>query len=98
MSQWWSWALAAIGVTGLFLAGSKRSLGWAIGLGVQGLWIAYALTSRQWGFVASALAYGAVNLRNWIRWRRDAGALSVGAEAIRLEDARATRRRARRSA
>jgi hypothetical protein len=70
VSQWWSWTLAAIGVTGLFLAGSNRKAGWAIGLGVQALWIAYAFATRQWGFIASAVAYGAVNVRNWLRWRR----------------------------
>lgn len=70
MSQWWSWTLAAIGVTGLFLAGSNRKAGWAIGIGVQALWIAYAVATKQWGFIASAVAYGTVNVRNWLRWRR----------------------------
>ena len=69
MSQWWSWTLAAIGVAGLFLAGSNRKAGWAIGFGVQALWIAYAVAPRQWGFIASAIAYGAVYARNWWRWR-----------------------------
>lgn len=69
-SQWWSWTLAAIGITGLALAGSRKSAGWAVGLGVQALWIAYAIATRQWGFIASAIGYGAVNLRNWMRWRK----------------------------
>lgn len=69
MSQWWSWMLTAIGVTGLFFAGSSRKLGWAIGLGAQVLWIAYAIATHQWGFIASALAYGTVYARNWLRWR-----------------------------
>lgn len=68
---WWSWLLAAIGLTGLWLAGSKRSAGWAVGVGVQVLWIVYALATRQYGFIASALGYGAVNGRNWLRWRRE---------------------------
>lgn len=70
--QYWSWLLAAIGVSGLWLAGSKRALGWHIGLAVQVLWIVYAVATRQWGFIASALAFAAVNLRNLIRWKREA--------------------------
>jgi hypothetical protein len=71
MTQWWSWLLTAVGVTGLYYAGSKRKLGWAIGLAAQVLWITYAVTTRQWGFVASAFAYGWVYGRNWQRWHRE---------------------------
>lgn len=69
MSQWWSWILTAVGVTGLFLAGSKNKAGWALGLGAQLLWISYAIATEQWGFIASAFAYGWVYTRNWLRWR-----------------------------
>jgi len=68
---WWSYLLAAIGVSGLWFAGSSRKIGWAIGVGVQLLWIIYAVVSKQWGFIFSALAYGGVNIRNWRRWRRE---------------------------
>lgn len=68
---WWSWLLAGIGITGLWLAGNHRSLGWRIGLAVQALWIAYAVVSAQWGFIASAVAYGFVNARNLAKWRRE---------------------------
>lgn len=67
----WSFALAAIGVLGLLVAGKRRWQGWAIGLGAQALWIAYAIATRQWGFIASALAYGAVYGRNMLAWRRE---------------------------
>jgi len=60
----------AVGVTGLWLAGRKSAAGWAIGLGAQVLWIAYAIVTRQWGFIVSAFAYGTVYARNWVRWRR----------------------------
>ncbi len=71
--QWWSWSLAAIGITGLWLAGSEHKSGWIVGILVQSLWIVYAVMTRQWGFIASAIAYGAVNTRNLVRWmRRDA--------------------------
>lgn len=70
MHPLWSWVLTVVGVTGLLLAGSKRKVGWAIGLGAQVLWLAYALATEQYGFIVSAFAYGAVYTRNWLAWRR----------------------------
>lgn len=69
--QYWSWLLAIVGVTGLWFAGSHRLIGWQIGLGVQALWIAYAIVSEQYGFIASAVAYAVVNLRNLLKWKRE---------------------------
>jgi len=73
--QWWSWALMAVGVTGLFLAGRGGWLGWAIGIFAQLLWFAYALVTKQYGFIVSAVAYGTVNvinLRKAIKKQREA--------------------------
>ncbi|ALY10801.1 PnuC-like nicotinamide riboside transporter [Arthrobacter phage Wilde] len=67
----WSIALSVIGLTGLYFAGNKSQLGWAIGLSVQVLWIIFAITTTQWGFILSALGYGLMNLRNWRKWRAD---------------------------
>lgn len=61
----WSWLLAAVGLVGLWLAGSGRRGGWAVGIAAQGLWIAYAVATAQWGFIATAVAYAAVYARNW---------------------------------
>ncbi|MFF3092280.1 hypothetical protein [Streptomyces cyaneofuscatus] len=69
MIAWWSWLLTAVGVTGLYFAGRKRALGWGIGLGAQLLWIAYALATKQYGFLVSAFAYGWVYGRNFRVWR-----------------------------
>lgn len=67
MPWWWSWLLTVVGVTGLYLAGSRsrRRAGWAVGMGAQFLWIAYAIATTQYGFIISSLCYGAVYLRNW---------------------------------
>lgn len=65
---WWSVLLAVVGVTGLYIAGRKSWVGWAIGLGAQLLWVAYALVSDQPGFLLSAAAYGWVNGTNLRRW------------------------------
>lgn len=65
----WSWLLMAVGVTGLWLAGSQRKVGWYVGLFAQVLWVAFALSTHQFGFLVSAFAYGTVYLRNVLRAR-----------------------------
>lgn len=71
MSIAWSIALAAIGILGIYLAGKKNSWGWFIGLSAQAIWIVYAIVTQQWGFIASALAYGFIYGKNWLAWRKD---------------------------
>lgn len=71
MNQAWSWILTFVGISGLYLAGRKRWAGWAIGLGAQVLWVAYAVATRQWGFIFSAIAYGSVYALNVRRWRAE---------------------------
>jgi nicotinamide riboside transporter PnuC len=68
---WWSVLLTSVGVLGIWLAGQRNYWGWALGVGAQALWIAYAVATEQWGFIASALAYGFVYARALHRWRRD---------------------------
>lgn len=72
MSPYWSYILTAVGITGIWLAGRKSRVGWAVGLFAQVLWIVYAIATKQWGFIVSSLAYGTVYARNWIRWTREA--------------------------
>jgi hypothetical protein len=67
----WSIALAAIGILGIYLAGSKNLLGWLVSFAAQAAWIVFALVSGQYGFILSALAYRWVYGRNYLRWRRE---------------------------
>ena len=67
---YWSYILTAVGVFGLWLAGRKSKYGWAVGLGAQVLWLSYAITTEQWGFILSAVAYGWVYSKNFLAWRR----------------------------
>lgn len=71
VSQLWSWALAAVGVSGLYLTTKKLAIGFAVGVAVQGLWIAFALVSGQLGFILSALGFAWVNALGWYRWTRN---------------------------
>ena len=67
----WSITLSVIGILGIYLAGRKSKWGWAIGLAAQVLWFVFAIVTEQYGFILSAVAYGAVYAKNWISWRRD---------------------------
>jgi len=75
VNPYWSWLLTAVGVTGLYFAGKKVWWAWLIGLGAQVLWVAYAIATKQYGFVVSAGAYGWVYGRNarlwWITHREE---------------------------
>lgn len=67
------WLLAVVGMAGVALAGQRRTrgYGWIVGMGVQVLWIGYALTTHQYGFILSALGFGAINTWNFITWYRE---------------------------
>jgi hypothetical protein len=65
----WSAVLTVTALVGLALVGRGNWWGWAFGLADEALWVVYAVLTRQWPFIASALAYGFVcgwNLRRWI--------------------------------
>jgi nicotinamide riboside transporter PnuC len=67
----WSWVLAAIGVTGIFFVGRKVIWAWLLLLFNECLWIIYAVTTKQYGFIVAALAYGVVYIRSYIHWSKD---------------------------
>lgn len=71
MSVWWSVALTATSLVTSLLIGNKLKIGWILGVAMQVLWLVYAVATRQWGFVASALAFGFMNTRNYLKWRGD---------------------------
>lgn len=70
MNPLWSYALGAVGVFGLWLAGRKDPRGWMVGVGAQVLWLVYAVATQQWGFIVTALAYAWVYANNALRWTR----------------------------
>ena len=70
-SIWWSWLLTAVGVTGFVFAGRKVWWAWYVNIGCQGLWMAYAIVTKQWGFIAAAVIYTVVFVRNAVEWTRE---------------------------
>ena len=61
------WGLVVGGVTGTFLAGLGARCGWLIMLGMQPLWIAYALVTGQYGFVLGSVAYAGAQVNGYLR-------------------------------
>lgn len=68
--MFWSYLLSAIGIYGLYLAGKKVKWAWLVGASAQTLWIVYALSTKQYGFIVSAIAYAFVYLKNHYEWNR----------------------------
>jgi hypothetical protein len=67
----WSWVLGTIGVAGIYFVGRKTIWGWIVLLSNEILWITYALLTKQYGFIFSAIAYGIVYVKSFLHWRRD---------------------------
>lgn len=67
----WSWVLGTIGVAGIYFVGRKTIWGWIVLLSNEVLWITYALLTKQYGFIFSAVAYGIVYIKSFLHWRRD---------------------------
>jgi hypothetical protein len=70
-NQLWSWILTIVGLTGFILAGRKVWWSWYINIACQGLWFAYAIVTKQYGFIVASLAYTVVFTQNAIKWTRE---------------------------
>ncbi len=68
---YWSYLLAAIGVTGIFFVGRKTIWGWLVLCVNECIWIAYAIATKQYGFIIMALAYTAVYINSYMGWRSE---------------------------
>lgn len=65
------WALSAITIYTMFLAGDKNPNTWLIGLMNQALWLTWILASETWGLLPMNLALWVVYTRNHMKWGRD---------------------------
>jgi len=77
MNPIWSYVLTIVGVTGMYLVGRKIWWAWWVGTGAQIIWMAYAVSTKQWGFIVSAVAYGWVQSRNAVKWTAEHRARGV---------------------
>jgi hypothetical protein len=65
----WSWLLSAIGISGMVAIGYKKWWSFSILIVAECLWIAYSLSTKQYGFIMGATAYITVHAINMRRWR-----------------------------
>ena len=71
MNQIWSWVLAIIGSSGVFIVGKKNIWGWFILLLNECLWTIYAFITKQYGFIFAVMLYSAAYLKSYLLWRED---------------------------
>jgi hypothetical protein len=72
--MYWSFALAAGSMTGLWIAGKRPMQGWIVLLGMEVLWCWYSVATKQYGLGVLCLAYGIIYCANTIReWKRNNG-------------------------
>lgn len=71
-------ATGMLTLTAMWLAGSKRTAAWGVGLANQGLWAAFIVVFEAWGLAPLTVALTVIYSRNLLRWRADA---AVGGES-----------------
>lgn len=69
----WGYLLTVVGLLAIWLVPKHPRIGWSVGLASEALWMAYAVTTGQPGFIVGAVAYGAVYTRNLWRCCRKQG-------------------------
>lgn len=70
MDNIWSYVLALGGILQIYLTGKKLKIGWLFGLGTSILWVIFALTTKQYGFIISAAVFGYLHIKNYIEWNK----------------------------
>ena len=75
---YWTWALTALQVMALWVAGRGLAWGWMVGSAVQPGWIAYALMTDQLGFVIGCGISTGVQLSAFVRANGAIGRVGVG--------------------
>ena len=75
MEQWMnnyaSYVLAASGVAAIYFIGRKRIWGWIWATLNEAMWIYYAVTTRQYGFIFAAVAYSVVYIKSYVHWKKE---------------------------
>jgi hypothetical protein len=64
----WSWVLAIVGCIGIFFVGRKTVWGWLILMLNESLWVIYACTSHQYGFILASVGYVTIYVKSYREW------------------------------
>jgi len=71
MNNYASWVLAVSGVAAIYFVGRKQIWAWIWCICNETMWIFYAVTTKQYGFVFAAIAYSIVYVKSYFHWRRE---------------------------
>jgi hypothetical protein len=73
MDQWIndyaSWVLALSGVAAIYFIGRKQIWAWIWATFNEAMWIYYAISTKQYGFIFAAIAYSVVYVRSYRHWK-----------------------------
>ena len=73
MDQWIkdyaSWVLALSGVAAIYFIGRKQIWAWIWAIFNEAMWIYYAISTKQYGFIFAAIAYSVVYVRSYRYWK-----------------------------
>lgn len=67
----WSYLLAVLSLFVTWQIGRKKSWAWLVATGQQVLWLTYAVVTKQYGFIVTALVFAPLNVHNYVTWRRE---------------------------
>ena len=70
IAWYWSWMLTIVSCIGFYFAARRPLLGWSISLFTEVLWVAYAVLSKQWGFIFGAFFFSVIFILNIRKARR----------------------------
>lgn len=62
---------SAVTLLTMWLAGSKKSAAWLLGIANQGLWAWFIIVFEAWGLIPLSVCLTVIYARNYFRWRRD---------------------------
>ncbi len=65
------WGLVGAGILGTHVAARNVAWGWLLLVCLQPMWIAFAISTEQYGFVVGSVAYGLGQLNGFLRSRRE---------------------------
>ena len=74
LANWLGLALGAGGAFGMWVSGGGSWKGWAVGLAIQPVWVAFFISVGSYTALAVPALYGSVYARNLLRWRKQEAA------------------------
>jgi hypothetical protein len=67
--------LPGVSALGNWMISQRWTTGWLLITVIQFGWAGFGAATGQWGFVMWSVFFFVINLRGWIKWRREDNAL-----------------------